>query len=404
MVPMRPDRAHDLYTDEPHPRRISSDDGDVTPLSTHRRIARRMRSILSGFKPYVRLHDIDQLKSLYSSHLRDDTIIDYDQLGYAFAYSYFLENFWKAATAFELPRAIPQSIVDLGCGSGSLSLAYLALIDGILPVEQWPVDVYLVDRSSVQLEIARHIIDSIKHEFRKIRLSIHLIHDDIESWFPGEDLFDVTLFGHVLGENPVAALQFLDKSFSLAKSEGYIYILERTDDPIWEKLRSCVTNQLALPFEFSTTALQGENSRPEEFAPKTRIMTARSAIQVPPKLPVRLVQRYFQAWRERSPELLAEVFAPNARYFEKPGLPPLEGIGKIQQYWAVNVQPQKRQIIDVLNVAYGESLAFVEWHSEFDNIEYHVCLDGMLALTIDPAVERAIELREHFRSVKTPLL
>jgi hypothetical protein len=47
----------------------------------------------------------------------------------------------------------------------------------------------------------------------------------------------------------------------------------------------------------------------------------------------RWVSRYEQAWRSPGTELLAELFAPEARYLVSPWAPPIEGLTAIAEMW-----------------------------------------------------------------------
>ena len=45
------------------------------------------------------------------------------------------------------------------------------------------------------------------------------------------------------------------------------------------------------------------------------------------------LELYGKAWTQRKPELISDLFAQDAKYFEKPFSEPLEGIDEINQYW-----------------------------------------------------------------------
>jgi hypothetical protein len=98
------------------------------------------------------------------------------------------------------------------------------------------------------------------------------------------------------------------------------------------------------------------------------------------------LDRYAAAWRLGDSELVAELFAPTARYRDSPFAEPFEGRDAIRDYWAQGARHSRRDVeYETQVLAVGEEAGIAHWRAEFTSepLEHRVQLDGVLAATLD---------------------
>lgn len=111
--------------------------------------------------------------------------IDYEIYADAFAHRYFPRNFWKAVFGFRADKAEYKSrVADLGCGSGSIILGYLAYLDDVVPDGVYTVCVTLLDKSERQLRLAKELLNHSLPSLRRVRVVIKTLHTDLINWMP----------------------------------------------------------------------------------------------------------------------------------------------------------------------------------------------------------------------------
>lgn len=374
----------------------------VSVPSNSRRLARRVQSFLSDLEAEHTWDDIGYLKSCFSQP--ECPQIDYDRFGASFAYWYLLENFWKAVSCFLQDRPpLARRIVDAGCGSGAVTIAYLAALDQALDDCRWIVDVTLIDRSERQLDLARKILLRVGAELRNLSIVPHYECIDLEDWKPQGQRVDAILFGHVLNENRPNLQQFLETAVSAVSNNGRIYIIERVDDAIWPAVRNWVPH-LALPTscgiaKLPTHALDSDCS--PRITRRSCLTTSYLTLRFPEHNYIAdLVRSYFHAWQTQSVELLDKVFMPYAEYHEKPHEAPLRGLEQIRAYWREKVLTQRDISVAIRRVSYAGKEAFAEWEAEFSRAGDRVNLSGVVILKAGPEGERVTALHEYFRSHK----
>jgi len=94
------------------------------------------------------------------------------------------------------------------------------------------------------------------------------------------------------------------------------------------------------------------------------------------------LQRYGQAWRERSPDLAAGLFAEDCRYFETPFEEPAIGRQGVRNYWQAVPEGQsdisfRSQILTVF-----DRTVVAQWRASFTRIASGACveLEGVFVL------------------------
>jgi ketosteroid isomerase-like protein len=292
-------------------------------------------------------------------------------------------------------------VLDAGSGSGASTLAYLAYLDNIIdhPLQ---IDLTLVDRSNAQLNLAKKIIGLSAIHLRRLKLQCRCRRLDIRSL--NLDIYpELILQGHVLTENVPDVRSILSRMTAAVSEDGQIYVIERSHDLVWRSIHSCISS-LAFPATFNTvesadriTKVASEHL--SNISLSTRFLVLRSPER---KLLVKLIQKYFAAWQEQSPELLDQVFTPDAQYHEKPGEPPLQGIYAIKEYWKCKVVSQRNININVKHYSYTADDVTAEWFVTFDReADRQYDIRGMLILKLDPRRGLISSLREYFTTSKT---
>ena len=97
------------------------------------------------------------------------------------------------------------------------------------------------------------------------------------------------------------------------------------------------------------------------------------------------LELYDKAWTERNAELIRDLFAPDAKYFEKPFSAPLEGIGSIIQYWQGVAQTQKDISFKYKILAVTKELGIAHSEASFlrSPTKTKVKLDGIFLVKLD---------------------
>lgn len=340
------------------------------------------------------------LRQYYSSHKPKS--VDYEIYGVSFSYAFFLENFWKTILVFlENPPGIRRNVLDIGAGSGASSLAYLAWLDTHIAPNLWHINVTFLDRSKKQLEFLQLFLRRFK--FQHLDLNVNFIHQDFNDWEHDEDGFDLVLFGHMLNENIGHLSRILRKAEYVTSPNGKMYILERCDDELtWEKLNESAS-QLVLSNIRSRVTVDAANifrgNSPHLYKKKS-IATCYSSIQIAPDKNFHYVlQKYFEAWEKKSPELLDQVFSKEAEYEEKPFEVTYKGLREIKSYWREKVVPQDEIVISILRVHYVGNTALVKWHAGFQlGKEKFKEIKGIIEFTYDTSCRRIVRLEEYFRT------
>lgn len=336
--------------------------------------------------------------------LSDCSQIDYDEKGDAFAYHYFINNFWKTAAAIiNENQPICRRLIDAGCGSGASTIAYLGCLEASLRNldEEWTIEIHLIDRSETQLSLAKEILEQVTPHLTHLRVKPRFSQVDLKQWNPDYEWAELLLLGHVLNEDPNIVNCVLEKAVHAVKASGTIFILERVNDTVWNNVHKQL-KRVALPY-YHGNAKINLDIHDNRLLRKPDLLTGYSTVRLPEeKRLAQLVQLYFQAWETRSTELLDSVFSNEAVYSEKPHESPLQGLSEIKRYWRENVLPQKNIVTEILSTAYTKAEAFVEWSAQFTKDQEDVNLQGVMVLSLDGEQTRIAMLREYFTSHRSP--
>jgi ketosteroid isomerase-like protein len=97
------------------------------------------------------------------------------------------------------------------------------------------------------------------------------------------------------------------------------------------------------------------------------------------------LETYGRASRENDPRASAELFAEDARYYESPFDPPIQGRPAIYEYWNKGAQnlKDKQACFDILSVQGQRGIA--RWKSKFTAIQSgkHYVLDCLFLVEFD---------------------
>jgi SnoaL-like domain len=94
------------------------------------------------------------------------------------------------------------------------------------------------------------------------------------------------------------------------------------------------------------------------------------------------LQRYGQAWRERSPDLAAGLFDEDCRYFESPFAEPAVGRQGVRNYWQAVPEGQTDINFESRVLAVFAQTVLARWSASFTRIASgaNVELDGVFEL------------------------
>lgn len=373
------------------------------------RVARAVGKKLKEFRESNRVSD-DRIRFLQTCFAQAECPwIDYDQYAVDFAFAYFLQNFWKSYLIFleHEPRVV-RRMLDIGCGSGATSLAYLAYLNEHLAKElgarehkrRFEIRGCFLDKSLAQLQLLDELLMEVEPELPHVVLDRNFAHQDVRRWQNDADKYDLILHGHVLTENRTQVGSILDHSLTLSDEEARLYAIERETDTVWKEIE-IATDVLGLERRFSSTeallspiiARTGERNEEENLIAKCVVLKTPERTELR-----RLLLLYFQAWRQQDASLLEEIFTPDAKYSEKPFSAPLTGLRQIQRYWAEKVLCQRAISIQLGLISYTNDEAIAEWHARFMSNGTPTDVKGFLVITVDPFTHKVASLREYYRT------
>ena len=110
---------------------------------------------------------------------------------------------------------------------------------------------------------------------------------------------------------------------------------------------------------------------------------------------------YGKAWVTQDPELILQVFTPDATYHERVLHAPMTGHGEIKKYWEEKVVKSQANIKFTLLKLYVDeaaNTAIAEWAAEFDDLEKkeRKCMKEVAILELRG--DRIASLREYWAS------
>lgn len=94
---------------------------------------------------------------------------------------------------------------------------------------------------------------------------------------------------------------------------------------------------------------------------------------------------YGQASRDRDPQAAAELFSPDAQYFETPFDEPMIGRDAIYQYWSGAAQSLRDVQFSYQILAVKQNLGLARWQANFvpASLGARIALDGVLLAEFD---------------------
>jgi SAM-dependent methyltransferase len=361
----------------------------VWPVHATDLVANAAATWVNGRFPNVSAAERSDLRELFRADLAAP---DYDDVHATFAAEFLLVNFWKCVAALEDARpAVSSVVVDIGCGSGAAAAAALAyLYDAGLS----EVEVHLLDRSARQLVLAKDLLKAVAAELDGFVVEVLPAHGEWPTEKPKVPRPALVLASHVLTENPAHAVDFLDQAVDLAGPSGSVTVVERTTDRLWSALDAHLAESvLVRRTGWRDVAARTADGEKRDWATKW-VTLERSAYSECEHA----VRGYLTAWRKRDPDRLAAVFAENARYWDKPFHPAIEGLAGIREYWRAEVTSRRTVTVAVESIAYRLGGAHLEWRALLDHgSDSGKEVYGFMVIEVDQAGQIR-ELRECYRS------
>jgi SAM-dependent methyltransferase len=325
----------------------------------------------------------------------------YDQaMSAAFAAEFLTTNFDKF---FEVVRSTPleapRSVLDLGAGGGAFTAALVAALG---PRSVDVKRLVLLDRSRPQLDLTGRLLGRMLRldwarqglDLRQaVASSLQYVLSDFV--VQGADLgerFDLILAGHVVTENPERRDATFAAIAPLLATNGAVLLVEQFDDPLWPTLPQLATRHgfLVSAQQHSTVQLSRERPHSLKWAVLRRRRDWRRA----------LLDKYFTAWHRQDEQLLAEVFAEDATYHEKPFDEPIHGLEAIRRYWREQAQLQRSPQPELVRVLIQGNNLLAEWRTVFarDGGSERTEVRGVLWCVADKQARRLVAFSEVFRS------
>jgi hypothetical protein len=336
-------------------------------------------------------NEIDHLRRNFQAPTHEP--VDYDRFGPAFARAYHTINFRKCLAALRASAPNPAAqLVDLGCGSGAAAAAALAYYSDRTDSPD-AVDVLLIDKCKTQIDLAADLISAIAVELpMKVNVRAEVADWPPETHASGKS--SLVLAAHVLTENIRRAHDFLAAAEALTGPSGALVVIERKDDPVWSTVDHHVARSASARLHGScAVTAAGPRVGNRQWHTKWIML-----LHPPCSILADATQRYFEAWRAKDPELLADVFTSGALYWDKPFKEPVRGLDGIVEYWRTEVAPQHEPVVDIISIAYGPQSTYVEWGAKFTRAGKTRELRGTMVLEVERGSGLIRELREYYRS------
>lgn len=368
--------------------------------------------IAENIKKYLRTTEsTDCTRDFFKlQKMPSDNSIDYSNFSKDFAKLYWLKNYWKAVYFFEyeyiLKRLDNFKVLSLGSGSAADTVACMVWLNEHMGLNS-EICIELLDKSEEQLSLAKLLIEIVYPKLEKVKWKIDYRKIDLSEWEPEENSYDLILMSHILTENNSQIQSVSKKIKSAVKGLGDILIIEREQDPTWQKAIE-ILNKLGISVYDSNV------SNPNFLEIKNRYVVENQKNSDPHyikasvpnlKFQADIVMNYFNAWNHQSTNLIREIFSSHAIYDEKPGIEPtIFGINDIVEYWKINPMSQSNIKLQVKNVAYCDNLAVCSFKGDFNTTKQHIIIQGSMNFFIDPHSKKINKFTEYFGTTKTPFL
>jgi hypothetical protein len=377
--------------------------GDATyagypPVTVHHPAFFQTWKLLAEYVRTLRHNASEASVEAVRSRIKHDQPLDYDKMANAFAVAFLGPNFWKAVSALCATQPpSPRRVVDLGAGGAASGLAALAYAAA---KGSESVSIEFVDCSSSQLQASKAAFEESLPALRDLHIAPNFVQQDAVDWVKGQRHWaDLAIASHLFAELPTRACELASLFANSVAPDGELLIIERPDDDVADLVAAGAT-RAALPVDrhMAKASVPLEHHRNGQWGLQW-ISVGQPHITWLPSL----VRSYFEAWRNRDPELLSTVFTADAIYSEKPLQAPFVGLEAIRRYWTETVTQQRDITATPTAIAYYGHRAIAEWSSEFRHDAVLCQLAGSMVLDADPALRKFNQFREAFRAVKYPI-
>jgi hypothetical protein len=97
------------------------------------------------------------------------------------------------------------------------------------------------------------------------------------------------------------------------------------------------------------------------------------------------IQKLGQAWEERDPEAIPQLFAENFKYYETPFEKPYTKKTDLIRLWQDVPKSQKDIKFEFEIISINKNMGIAHWKASFIRIKNHTkaCLDGIFLIKLD---------------------
>lgn len=262
-----------------------------------------------------------------------------------------------------------KNVLDLGCGPGTFSLAYL-LLNMKHPELCSQVNIVMTDRVKEFLTLFETLWNNIEADEKKF-FNITSVQTRIDKILSPElNNPDMIVFSNSLLEilrDPKVLNQLAE---DLVETKATIFIIDYLDDsnrykglaellnlftnqllnhyqvysfykwPHWNKLFQLV-NLDPVPYPFGMKLNQNSKIVSNVKFIKAILVPRKTQVSLCLSTSSKLVMRYKDAWERHDVNILSDLFTKDVEYWEKQDQKPFIGIDGLCKYWRYNAQQQK---------------------------------------------------------------
>jgi SAM-dependent methyltransferase len=170
--------------------------------------------------------------------------IDYSMFRYEFLYLYFWANYFKVRLSLlralaDFTHTYPLTVLDLGCGSGASTLAFIDWYSGDRAIST-PVSIDAVDNNLLQLELHEQILGASTRDRNQTLERVTRVHMDAGEFLSSTDrYYDIVIDGNFLCElEPNERAKVLRLLSGRLSSNGALLIVEREKSGVYESVEA----------------------------------------------------------------------------------------------------------------------------------------------------------------------
>lgn len=117
---------------------------------------------------------------------------------------------------------------------------------------------------------------------------------------------------------------------------------------------------------------------------------------------MKLLKKYGDAWANKDPDAILEVFTRNAKYYERVFENPFSGHSGIKKYWIDKVVGEQENIsFKLLSVYMAGNTAIAEWEAKFHDKKRDIGIHMKEVAILEFRNDRISSFREYWDSEHT---